>query len=254
MPSSLYIRQDWLDELGLEKPVTYDDMHDVAAAFRDNYGCETAVWIHADATQTDCLMAGYGIAPNVWVEDGKAQYLYVADGFREYLTMLHQWVEEGIITRDFFSIASNVNFPSDYDILDGGSGIYFLPINVTSRYVASDPSEQDRVYLTPLSNPKKNPDDVLLLGGISDDSEFSVSLGMGWSISTQCEDLETAGRWIDYWYTEEGSMTANYGQEGLTYVYNDEGKPVWTDLIKNNPDGLSVNNAIAYYCQFNGGG
>ena len=253
LPSSFYIRQDWLDELGLQAPVTYDDMHDVAVAFRDTYGCESAVAIHSSGIQ-DCLLAGFGAQSGYWVEDGKAQCLNTSDAFREYLTMIHQWIEEGIIVRDFYSIPDNVNFTSDAYILDGGSGMFFLPINITPRYVASQPGVPDRAYLKPIGNPKKNADDVLLLGGINEDPEFSVSLGMGWSISTRCEDIETAARWIDYWYTEDGSMIANYGKEDLTYVYNDEGKPVWTDLIKNNPDGLSINNSIAYYCQFNGGG
>ena len=37
--AGLMIRQDWLDELGFsELPRTYDEMHDVLVAFRDNKG------------------------------------------------------------------------------------------------------------------------------------------------------------------------------------------------------------------------
>ena len=32
------IRQDWLDAQGLEKPVTYDDLHEVLTAFKNAYG------------------------------------------------------------------------------------------------------------------------------------------------------------------------------------------------------------------------
>lgn len=34
----MQIRGDWLEALNLELPKTYDDYHDVLAAFRDSYG------------------------------------------------------------------------------------------------------------------------------------------------------------------------------------------------------------------------
>lgn len=34
----LYVRGDWLEELGLDAPQTYDELHDVMVAFQDNFG------------------------------------------------------------------------------------------------------------------------------------------------------------------------------------------------------------------------
>ena len=31
-----WVRQDWLDDLGLERPKTMDDVHDIAKAFVEN--------------------------------------------------------------------------------------------------------------------------------------------------------------------------------------------------------------------------
>lgn len=36
LSSGNFIRQDWLDELGLEAPVTIDDYHDVLTAFKED--------------------------------------------------------------------------------------------------------------------------------------------------------------------------------------------------------------------------
>lgn len=37
----LYIRQDWLDQLGLETPETFDELHDVLVAFKNQIpGCD----------------------------------------------------------------------------------------------------------------------------------------------------------------------------------------------------------------------
>ena len=52
-----------------------------------------------------------------------------------------------------------------------------------------------------------------------------------------------AVKWLDYLYSEEGSRTINYGKEGVTYEMVD-GKPVYTDLIKNNVDGIPPRDMI----------
>ena len=57
---------------------------------------------------------------------------------------------------------------------------------------------------------------------------------------------------FDYLYTEEGAYLKNFGVEGLTYNMED-GKPIYTDLILNNPDGLSIGHAMGKYIQANYG-
>ena len=68
------------------------------------------------------------------------------------------------------------------------------------------------------------------------------------SISTDCaaEDLENALRWCDWWYTEDGYMTANWGKEGLTFNYDENGDPVYTDIVLNNPD-MNRDTSIVMY-------
>ena len=51
---------------------------------------------------------------------------------------------------------------------------------------------------------------------------------------------------LDWLYSEEGQICYNFGIEGESYEMKD-GKPVYTDLIMNNPDGMSVAQALAAY-------
>ena len=44
----LNIRKDWLDELGMEIPKTYDQLENVLLAFKDNYGCRNALYMLQD--------------------------------------------------------------------------------------------------------------------------------------------------------------------------------------------------------------
>lgn len=64
---------------------------------------------------------------------------------------------------------------------------------------------------------------------------------------SQEEEVRILMRYYDYMFTDEGSLLANWGIENKTFVYGDDGKPTFTDLIMNNPDGLSFLGANAVY-------
>ena len=53
-------------------------------------------------------------------------------------------------------------------------------------------------------------------------------------------------RFLDWNYSEEGQLFQQFGVEGVSYEMVD-GKPVYTDLIMNNPDGLTQGQAMHQY-------
>ena len=56
----LNIRQDWLDELGMEIPETYDELENVLLAFKNKYGCRNALYMLQDYGYTNnALASGY---------------------------------------------------------------------------------------------------------------------------------------------------------------------------------------------------
>ena len=68
----------------------------------------------------------------------------------------------------------------------------------------------------------------------------------GMAITSNCKNVELAVKFLDYGYSEEGNMLYNFGTEGVSYEMQD-GKPVYTSLITNNPDGLTMAQAMSYY-------
>lgn len=52
---------------------------------------------------------------------------------------------------------------------------------------------------------------------------------------------------MNYLYTEEGAVFANYGIEDEAFTYQEDGTPWYTDLITNNPDGLTQTQALCFY-------
>lgn len=65
-------------------------------------------------------------------------------------------------------------------------------------------------------------------------------------ITTSCKEPEKVAQFINYGYTDEGHMLYNFGIEGVSYEMK-EGAPVYTDLVLNNPDGLTRQQALSEY-------
>ena len=68
------------------------------------------------------------------------------------------------------------------------------------------------------------------------------------SISAACAYPEIALEWLNTTYTEEGIIYSNYGLEGEAFTYDENGEPQYTDLIRNNPTGLTEQQARWLYC------
>ena len=74
-----------------------------------------------------------------------------------------------------------------------------------------------------------------------------AATGKNVSISDCCEDVDLACAWLDFWYTKEGSVLANYGQEGVSFNYDADGNPEFTDLVLHNEEFPMISFATTYY-------
>ena len=64
------------------------------------------------------------------------------------------------------------------------------------------------------------------------------------AITTACENVEIALRWLDYAYTEEGSIESTFGIEGQSFEWVD-GYPTILDSVKTNDKGWSEEQSIS---------
>lgn len=248
---TMFLRADWMEELGLEYPKTYDQLHNILTQFKEKKGASSPLWIPNNGLENN-LMYGFDITEGWFMKDGKATYPYADDGYREYLTTIRQWYNEGLLASDWYAIEDNSDYPSNDWINNGVCGCFMLPTNVIGNFSPESAGVESWAIL-PMGSVTRNEGEGTYFGG--DNSSASGSNGFGWFISTGCEDVELAMRWCDYWYTEQGYLTGNFGIEGESFVMDvGLGKPMFTDLIINNPDGLTFNRALAIYTQFNGGG
>ena len=250
----LVLRKDWLEECGLDVPETYDELHDVLKAFKDKYNCSSAIYMNNNCTITT-LTEGYNVATyNVsgsggaggsgsslpyYVEDGVVKCSFIEDGYRDYLTMIHDWYEEGLMDSDFVSI--------EYDPFSS-----YLSGQITSDQMgvwctSGEGIDNYTVPVVCMASPVQNKGDKqhmteMTLAPADDITAISVS--------SACEDPDIAMAWLDYWFSEDGIAFYNFGLEGTDYTLDESSTPKFTDAVVNNEFGLSASNYMRCRCAF----
>lgn len=232
----MQIRKDWLDDLGLDIPVTYDDLEEVLRQFKEKKNAYAPLALGANGYMetSHALSAGYGVLEDFMQVDGKVVYGPEEEGWKEYLTMLNKWYEEGLLDPDFMT---NGTWQVDTAmVVNGETGVWNAMYTMISQYE----SENTDIEVIPLTSPVKNEGDSLHI------RRENGYVGGAVTISADCEHPDIAMKLWNYLYTEEGSLLANYGIENDTFVYNEDGKPVPTDKIAHN-DKYSMSQAQALY-------
>ncbi|MDR0710389.1 MAG: extracellular solute-binding protein [Spirochaetaceae bacterium] len=239
------VRQDWLDDLGLATPVTYDDWYTMLTAFKEKKGASAPLWImRRGGDLFSVFSAGYGITGpassmigSFFQVDGKVKYSPLEPGYREYVAMLAKWYREDLIDKDYYT--RNDYFVPDTLANTGRSGAFpdiyvMIPLHPLL-------SEDKNINVVAIPAPVKNAGDRLHL------RQYNFEWGnFSASVTAACKDPVLAVRWLDYLCSDEGSLIMGYGVEGDTFEYVD-GKPRPTDKILNNPDGLNVAAARTKY-------
>ncbi|MGN0793792.1 MAG: extracellular solute-binding protein [Aristaeellaceae bacterium] len=231
------VRGDWLEELGLAVPETLDELDAVAHAFKEHYGAYFS-------TNNDWLYdSGISTAFNTWEEfyvddDQKVQYGPANEGWREYLVFMKYWYDEGLIDPDFASVDSTI---LKTKVLNNEVGVSYTTGGTVNTWVKELEALGSPAVWTPILNPVKNKGDITPFSQVD-----PLTTGGGAAVTTTCKDIETAIRFLDYAYSEEGAMYYNFGTLGETYTIDENGVLSYTDLIMKDPDG--VNNAIDKYC------
>ena len=253
--NGLLIRKDWLDDLGLDMPNSYDEMHDVLAAFKGAYNVtDPYVMPYQVLSPWGLMSAGYGIpavadANNFYVdlETDKVELATISDAYYDYLCMFRDWYQEGLINPNFVSQASNI--PDESIISTEQTGIWFSDLSYIKNYQELLASINPNAELTLMGDPGV---DAQRSGYM--EKQFTVAGSGGFSVSEQCDDVALALSWCDMWYDPALTQFINYGYEGETFDYDENGEPVLGGIIVNNNLGLpSLKMANGVYLCTSGG-
>ncbi len=239
-----FIRMDWLEDLDMEVPQTYDELTAVLEAFKTEKGATEAMALYNTINMGNGLLQGGfgsmaelstngmgGSALNGYYQvDGQVIYGATADGTREFLSWLNSLYEKGLINFDNM-LAREMNPFSDYNAGMAASGVngYIFnnqPFGGMYNGFSADPN----CNWWPVQDVAKEAGQTIPFF-----EETSLIDMTSLAISTQCENVEVALAYLDYGYSYEGSLLYNFGfQKGAgvegtveTWDYDENGEPLF---------------------------
>lgn len=236
--TGLVIRQDWLDDLGLDVPVTLEDMHQVLTAFKEEKGAVEPLGLTytgtLDGNEIASAFDAYGVyaafmgAYPICVREGQVAFGWKENEMKDYLTLMNQWYSEGLIGKDFYIENTGHGIDTSKTTTDM-CGVFlndYFQIDLVESLM-----QDTNASLSPMAAPVKEAGQTLHFGS----AQTKIS-GFSWGITTDCADPVLALQYADYYFTEEGSRMCNYGIEGEGLEYDAEGNPQYAELVYNNPD------------------
>lgn len=228
------IRKDWLEECGLEIPTTISELENVIRVFNEKYGAtfDSAVDRFKDNGFSGAFgaYAGYNVGSYSWyVEDGTVGLGQAEDEWRDYVSWLNQLWEEGLIDQDIMSEDDTTIKDKVYNDKTGVSITSMGQLNIWNNDLVA--SGKEAVWV---ACPYIKGDDGTLscvFGG--------PGIGVNTSVITTSADEETMKvclQMLNYAYTDEGFLYWNYGTEGETWEYDENGVPAFTALVTEDTD------------------
>lgn len=237
------VRKDMLDAVGKEIPTTVEELHDVALALKNEYGVKAAVVspkMTADAYAGVDFISSNDVPMTWWNIDGVVTAAVTLDSNYEWAQEMKQWNDEGLFVESWYTPAPFY----DFDVLNDQLAIAFGPYNLTSDAYKASSANPEVCEIYPMAN-------VVLEEGDTIKTQNNAYGGKGdgeWCITTCDEEIiPQIVSYINWFFTEEGSMISNFGELGKTYTMDDEGNVQYTDLILKDPNGYG---SMAVYAIF----
>jgi len=226
-----WINKEWLAKLGLKAPTTTDELITVLRAFRDKdpngNGLKDEIPLGIREASSIYVLGGafglqYQMKDTINIENDKIHFWLKDAKFKSYLQFLNQLYEEKLLWKDYYKR----DLPSWRSNLSNALfGAFYMPYSDVFLKV-----ENQFTGYPPIKGPYGDQ--------LWSDANSGVLAVGAFAISNVCQNPEVAMRWVDYFYSEEGSLFFRYGIEGETYKLDANGNPVFMDSILKDPKGF----------------
>jgi putative aldouronate transport system substrate-binding protein len=229
------IRKDWLDDLGLPVPTTIDEWTTTLQAFKDEKGADAPLSVFAWALRNgrfgSFITGAYGIGSEFYLDGSTVRFGPIEPAFKQALQTFRTWYADGLLDPDY---AAQDSQAYNAKITGGRTGAFLHATGGGMGNLLTNMKDDPSFDLIAAPWPVLNKGETPRFG--LKDFPYYGEAAVG--ITSACNDVETAAKWLDFGYSEAGHMLYNFGIEGESYEMKD-GEPLFTDLIANNPDGLS---------------
>ena len=232
----LMTRQEWLEQAQMEPPQTLAELEAYFKWIQENLpGVEPFLLSPVGDGYEAVIWGTFDILDEWFIGlDGKVNWGRAAgDDFKAYLTTMHDWHQKGYIAKDW-ATASSSEKKAAYVAGTVGVAISscddFRQLAIAAGFEAASlpyiKKDENALYHAEILN--------------------SNNGGSATVISATCENVEAALAYLNYFYTEEGKMISNFGVEGLSWNYDENGVPKYTEHMLH-PENFSAESANYIY-------
>ena len=213
----MWINTAFLEKVGMKAPTTADELVRVLEAFRDKDPNKTGTQdeiplLFLGAFDLKFLGHAFGLIANdynIFADGGQVKFMPLEENFRLFITWCRDLYAAGLLDQDGFITNDTLRRVTDEEAKKQ-YGVILSP-SVGNLVPASWAEEYD--VLMPLN-----------YNGTSIYRSFAGDVTNGtFAVTTQCTDVEAALRWVDYLYTEEGSVLTVMGKENEDYIVDSDG-------------------------------
>lgn len=250
---AFWIREDWLEELGMDLPETTDDFYEYLKAVKetdllgDGSGKEVPFGAHNLAGLKDVMKGSFGVGNkghgNGYVdldpETEEPRFFPTAEGYKEMLEYLHKLYSEELIEQNIFTIDTQQSFAN------GTEGLYGSTVISGTEGVYGKEEGSKFTGMNALKGPHGD-QQVTRIGP-------PLNSRGGFVVTNKNEYVPETLKWMDYFYSDEGATLYFMGVEGETYEIDENGEKEYVDEFYNT-EGKSFDQVVSKYFSWLGGG
>lgn len=241
-----WIKQDWLDELGMDNPETTDELYDFLKAVKETdlngngKHDEVPLSSVSMARIIHWISGAFGVQNkgqlhtliDTDLETDELRFYPISDDYRAMIEYLSKLYTEGLIEQNIYSIEVDQYLANAAEELYGATQFY-NPIELFGEEIGKD-------YV--VGNALEGPDGIKMYTGVTSPVR---ALG-NFIITKENEYPAETVRWLDYFYSDEGMLMFFMGIEDETFEMTADG-PELMDHITNSKDGLTLTQELAKY-------
>lgn len=213
----MWVNQVWLDALNMEKPTTTEEFRNMLIAFRDEdpngNGLQDEIGLVTQGMDITYLMNSFVYYDETFTQlkDGKIEYVATSDAFRDGLKYLADLVKDGLYAADSLTMdrTQRTALVMSGDEPTVGALTALWPGHFATVENAIDDGGATRFWnyrpLAPLEGPNG------VRGCYYNSGTINNTSACQFAITSACKDPVAAIRWLDYFYSLEGYLTATYG-------------------------------------------
>lgn len=225
-----WIRQDWLDKLGLKVPQTVDELYEVMKAFRDrdpngNGKKDEIPYFNSNEYEVYRLVllwgarsSGSNTSMDFLAEDGKISHPFAEERFRQAIKHVAKWYAEGLIDKEIFTRRTRAREQLFSANLGGITHDWFASTG-TYNHPKSMPARIPGFKLVAMAPPAD------INGNRFEEDSRKRVMPDGWAISHRNQHPVETIKLFDFYFSPAGIRLSNYGVEGVHYTMKD-GKPI----------------------------